>query len=236
MNNTEQLQPNRSQQRWPSNTHSTQTSRTHNVQEDDSRFPVREPFFSNDRSYSHHQNQNGHIQQQQHQQQHQQQQHQQRYFYNNRRPPMSNQQRRPGNGNRETFNDNGHRYDDDFDFETSNRNFNKLTNEDEFKQQPDSSTNPYVYSQNDTGLTAEHTPLYDKKKSFFDNTTQEDTSDGQAPMYNRSRNQDTFGYERYQNHRGGGGGGGGYRRPNRQQQGNENSFYRQNNNGYQYRY
>jgi hypothetical protein len=172
-------------------------------------------------------------------------QNQQRY-YNNRRPPMNNQQqRRPGGGNRETFNDSGNTYDDDFDFETSNRKFNKIASEDEFKQQSES-PNQFLHSINDPGLTSEYEPIYDKKKSFFDNITVEDTSDMPVPMYNRSRNQDTFGSDRYQRQKyRGGGNGGGYRRSNynnnnnnnyRQQQGNEDFYYRQNNNGYHHRY
>jgi len=240
-NNTEQFQSNRSQQRWPSNTHSTQTSRHqdshYNEQEDDRGLPIRQPFFSNDRPYPQQQNryQNGNMQ------------NQQRYFYNNRRPQMNYQQRRPGysgggGGNRETFHDNGNNYDDDFDFETSNRKFNKITSEDEFKQQSES-PNQFLHSNNDPGLTTEYEPIYDKKKSFFDHIALEDTSDIQAPMYNRSRNQDTFGNDRnqHQRNRGGGAsaGGGGYRRSNnnyRQQQGNENFYYQQNNNGYHHRY
>ena len=170
-------------------------------------------------------------------------QNQQRNFYNNRRPQMNNQQqqqRRPGGGgggNRETFHDNGYNYNDDFDFETSNRKFNKIANDDEFKQQSES-PNQFLYSNNDPGLTSEYEPIYDKKKSFFDNPAPEETTDVQGPMYNRSRNQDTFGYDRnqYQRNRGGGDG---YRRPNNnnyRQQGNENFYQRQNNNGYQYRY
>jgi len=164
---------------------------------------------------------------------------QQRYFHNNRRPQMNNQQRRPGGGgNRETFYDNGNNYDDDFDFETSNRKFNKIASEDEFKQQSES-PNEFLYSMNDSSLTTEYEPIYDKKKSFFDNITLDDTSDVQGPMYNRSRNQDTFGNDRNQRQRYRGGGG--YRRSNnnyrqQQQQGNENFYYRQNNNGYHYRY
>jgi hypothetical protein len=167
-------------------------------------------------------------------------QNQQRNFYNNRRTQMNNQQqqRRPGGvGNRETFYDSGSNYDGDFDFETSNRKFNKIASEDEFKQHSES-PNQFLYSNNDPGLNTEYEPIYDKKKSFFDNTAPEETTDGQGPMYNRSRNQDTFGYDRnqYQRNRGGG-----YRRPNNnnnnyRQQGNENFYHRQNNNGYQYRY
>jgi hypothetical protein len=161
---------------------------------------------------------------------------------------MNNQQRRPGGGgggNRETFYDNGNNYNDDFDFETSNRKFNKIVSEDEFKQQSES-PNQFLYSNNEPGLTTEYEPLYNKKKSFFDNVTLEETSDVQTPMYNRSRNQDTFGNDRnqYQRNRGGGAYAGGYRRSNnnnnynyrQQQQGNENFYYRQNNNGYHYRY
>jgi hypothetical protein len=236
LNNNDQVQSDRFQQRWPSNTHSTQTSRHqdnhYNEKDDDSGLPVRQPFFSNDQPYPQQQNryQNGNMQ------------HQQRYFYNNRRPQMNNQQRRPGGGNRETFYDNGNNYNDDFDFETSNRKFNKIASEDEFKQQSES-PNQFLQSVNDPGLTSEYEPIYDKKRSFFDNITVEDTSDAPVTMYNRSRNQDTFGNDRYQHqrNRGGASGGGGYRRSNnnnyrQQQQGNEDFYYRQNNNGYHYRY
>jgi hypothetical protein len=229
LNNTEQqLQPNRSQQRWPSNTHSTQTSRQ---QEDDSQLPVRQPFFSNDQSYPEQQPiqqnryQNGDTQ------------HQQRSFYNNRRPPMNNQQRRPGGGNRETFHDNGNSYNNDFDFETSNRKFNKIASEDEFKQTE--SPNHFLHSNDNPGLTSEFEPIYDKKRSFFDNIAPEDTSDVPAPMYNRFRNQDTFGNDRFQRQRNRGGGFGRSNTNNyrhQQQQGNEDFYYRQNNNGYHYRY
>ncbi len=221
------------QQRWPSNTHSTQTSRhqenQYHERDDDSHLPVRQPFFSNDRPRY----QNGSLQ------------HQQRYFYNNRRPPMNYQQRQPGNiggrgGNRETFHDNGNNFDDEFDFETSNQKFNKIASEDEFKQHSES-PNQFLQTQHDPHSSTEYEPIYDKKKSFFDNVALEETTDVQGPMYNRSRNQDTFGYDRNQRqrNRGGSGGGGGYRRPNnnyRQQQGTENFYHRQNNNGYQYRY
>jgi hypothetical protein len=201
--------------RWPSNTHSTQTSSSR--QDDDSGLPVRQPFYSNDRPYP--RSQNGNMQ------------NQQRYNYNNRRPPQ-----RRGGGNRETFHDGGNDYDDDFDFETSNRKFNKIVSEDEFKQQSDS-PNQFLHSTNDSGQNQEYEPIYDKKKSFFDNITLEETQDVQAPMYNRSRNQDTFGYDRNQQQRNRGGGGG-YRRTNNnyRQQGNENFYHRQNNNGYHYRY
>ncbi|CAF1383915.1 unnamed protein product [Rotaria sp. Silwood1] len=242
LNTTDQLQSNRSQQRWPSNTHSTQTSRHqdshYNEQEDDSGLPVRQPFFSNDRNYS---------QQQQQQQQNRYQNgniyHQQRYFHNNnnnnnRRIQMNNYQRRPGDGNRETFHDNGNIYDDDFDFETNNRKFNKLISEDEFKEQSESS-NQFLNFKHDSNLTNDYEPIYDKKKSFFDNIALEDTSNVSAPMYNYSRNQDTFGNDRNQRQKYRGNSSGGYRRSNynnyRQQQRNDDFYYRQNNNGYHYR-
>ena len=223
--------PQQQQQRWPSNNHSTQTSHRQyqHQNDDDSGLPVRQPFFSDEQSYPSQQTrpQNGH---------------QQRNFYNNRRP----QQRRPGGGNRETFYDNRNPYEDEFDFETSNRKFNKLSSEDEFKQQPDS-TNQFLQPSMDDDLTADFKPLYDKKKSFFDNITAQETSDLPVPMYHRSRNQDTFGNsgnDRFQRQKYRGGGEGGYRRSNnqnyRQQQGNGDFNYRQqydnNQNGYHYRY
>jgi hypothetical protein len=220
----QQQQQQQQHSRWPSNTHATQTSHRQNQHEDDSTLPVRQPFFADDQPFS-----SQSIRPQND--------YQQRNFYNNhRRPP--------------TFNDNGNLYDDEFDFETSNRKFNKLASEDEFKQQADS-THQYLHPSMDNDLTAEHKPLYDKKRSFFDNITAQETSDLPVPMYHRSRNQDTFGNngnDRYQRQKYRGGGGGsssaGYRRPNnqnyRQQQGNDEFNYRQqhnnNQNGYHYRY
>ena len=159
---------------------------------------------------------------------------------------MSYQQRRGGGGggNRETFQDNPTDYENDFDFETSNLKFNKLTNEDGFKNQSDLTPNQFIQPQIDTDSTAEHPVLYDKKKSFFDNLAATATSDAPASYgYNRSKNQDTFGDDGYQRHNNRSSGGGGYRRSNnnygRQQYGNEDFQYRQqnnNNNGYHYRY
>lgn len=238
-NTNEPLQSNRfQQQRWQPNTNSTQqTSRRqdfyNNEKNDESELPVRQPFFSNDRpfpqqQYQQNRYQNGNMQ------------YQQRYFHNNRHMPRNNQQRRGGDSNRETFNDNGNSYDDEFDFESNNRKFNKLASEDEFKEQvelPD----PVLLSKHDSD-SAEYQPIYDKKKSFFDSIASEDASNVSGPMYNRSRNQDTFGNDRNQRQRyrgNTGGSGGGYRRSNynnyRQQQGNDDFYYRQNNNGYQYR-
>jgi hypothetical protein len=157
---------------------------------------------------------------------------------------MSYQQRRGGGGgNRETFQDNPDDYENDFDFETSNLKFNKLTNEDGFKNQSDLTPNQFIQPQIDADSTAEHPVLYDKKKSFFDNLAATAPSDAPASYgYNRSKNQDTFGDEGYQRHNNRSNGGG-YRRSNnnygRQQYGNEDFQYRQhnnNNNGYHYRY
>ncbi|CAF4939316.1 unnamed protein product, partial [Rotaria socialis] len=191
LNSTEQSQPNRSQQRLPANNYSNQTSRQS--------YPSQQQHHQN--SYSHHQ---------------------QRYFYNNRRTPMNNNQyRRPGgNGNRETFNDHRNNYEGEFDFETNNRKFNKITNEDDLKEHAESPDQFFNLKQ-DPNLSSDFEPIYDKKKSFFDNMTVEDTSNVSAPMYNRSRNQDTFGNQRNST-------GGGYRRSNY-------NNYRQNNHGYQYR-
>jgi len=248
-NNTNQFQSNRSYQR-SSNTHSTQTSREngdhYNGRYDDSGLPARQPFFSDDRPFP--------QRQQQHQQQNRYQngnsrQYQQRQFHNNRRGPMSNQQRRRGGfggGNRETFQDNPNDYDNDFDFETSNLKFNKLTSEDDFKHPTDLTSNEILRPQSETDSTTEHPVLYDKKKSFFDNLALTAAADAPPSYgYNRSKNQDTFGNNGYQrqNNRSNGGGGGGYRRQNnnyrRQQYGNEDFHYRQNNNNsneYHYRY
>jgi hypothetical protein len=101
------------------------------------------------------------------------QQNQQRYFYNNRRTQMPNQQRRMGGGgggNRETFQDNPTDYENDFDFETSNLKFNKLTSEDDSKHQTDLTPNQFIQPQIDIESTAEHPALYDKKKSFCNNS------------------------------------------------------------------
>jgi len=156
---------------------------------------------------------------------------------------MSNQQRRTGGGgggNRETFQNNPNDYDADFDFETSNLKFNKLTSGD------DLTTNQSHQPQIDNNLSTEYSVLYDKKKSFFDNLAITEPSDASTSfMHNRSKNRDTFGndgYQRYNNRSNGYG----YRRSNnnyrQQQYGNEDFHYRQhnnnnnNNNGYHYRY
>jgi hypothetical protein len=161
---------------------------------------------------------------------------------------MPNQQRRTGGGgggNRETFQNNPNDYDDDFDFETSNRKFNKLTSDEEFKHPTDLTTDQSIQPQIDTDSTTDYPLLYDKKKSFFDNLALTEPSDGSTSyMRNRSKNSDTFGNDGYQrqNYRSNGNG---YRRSNnnyrQQQNGNEDFHYRQynnnnNNNGYHYRY
>lgn len=237
-------QINRSNNQRSSNTHSTQTSRDNgNNQYDNNGLPVRQPFFSNDRSYP---------QRQQQQQQHQQLQqnrpqngynsNSQRQFYNQRRPQMFHQQRRTGGGgggNRETFQDNPNDYDADFDFESSNMKFNKLTDDDDLKTPLDL---PNPIEQN-----LDSSPLYDKKRSFFDNLALGDASDGSALFSNnRPKNQETFGYNGYQrqNNRSNGQG---YRRPNnnynyrqQQQYGGDDDFqyrsHNNNNNAYRYRY
>jgi hypothetical protein len=214
---------NRSNQR-SSNTHSTQTSRENGGQYDDNGLPIRQPFFSNDRPYPQRQQQQQYQQQyQQNRYQNENQKYQQRYNYNNRRSNMPNQQRRTGGGgNRETFQDNPNDYDADFDFEISNRKFNKLTSEDEFKNPTDLPSDPQVNNDSST----EHPPLYDKKRSFFDNLATTEPSDGSN--YNRSNNKDTFGNDGY------------YRSNNRNGYRRSNNNYRQhnnnNNNGYHYRY
>lgn len=139
-----------------------------------------------------------------------------------RAQPMMNSQRRFGN--RETFQDNGSHYDDDFDFESSNQQFTKITSEEDFSQHQQQ-------QQLKQQFNTEHEVIYDKKKSFFDNVAADEPSDNYGSMYNRSRNTDTFGNQRRGN----------YRRPNpnysHQQQNNDNYQYRQNsNNGYHYRY
>ena len=140
-----------------------------------------------------------------------------------RRGQPMNSQRRFG-GNRETFQNNGNNFDDDFDFETSNQKFTKITSEEEF--------NAHQQQQQQQQFNAEHEAIYDKKKSFFDNVTTDELSDNYGSMYNRSTNTETFGHQRRGN----------YRRPaysnySRQQQSNDNYHYRQNpNNGYNHRH
>ncbi|CAF0891778.1 unnamed protein product [Adineta ricciae] len=204
-----------------SNTNATQTARDNgqhfNGRYEDNGLPARQPFFSNDRPYP---------QSQQHQNRYQNG-HQQRHFHNNRRPQMPNHQRRGGSnmggGNRETFQNNANDYDADFDFETSNQKFNKLTNEDEVKEQTDLILKADV----DT----DHSVLYDKKKSFFDNLVISEPSDPSAPRtHNRSKNSDTFGSDAYQRSN---------PRPNGYGYRRFNNNYRQhnnNNNGYHQRY
>lgn len=240
-NNTNQFQSDRSHQR-SSNTHSTQTSRENGGgQYDDNGLRIRQPFFSNDRPYPQRQQEQEELQPQQQQQQNRYQngnaQQQQRYFYNNRRPQMPNQQRRIGGGvgNRETFQDNPNDYDADFDFETSNLKFNKLTNEDESKNSTDLPTRQSFQPQTDIDSSAEYPPIYDKKKSFFDNIAITEPSDAPTSyMYNRSKNTDTFGNDGYQrqNNRSNGNG---YRRSNnnyqQQQYGNNDFNYRQQQHG-----
>jgi len=237
-----------STQRWPSNNHGTQTSQRQPFQQErdnDRGLPIRQPFFTDDQSAlsGPMRSQNGHHHQQLQPQQQQQQ--QQRNFYNHRRPQNQHQyqhqhqyqQRRPGGGNRETFDDNGSFYENDFDFESSNRKFNKLASEDEFKQQ---SSEPQLIEEDLS--SADYKPLYDKKKSFFDNITLQETSDLPVPIYHRSRNQDTFGgNDRYQRskqqHRPQNNN---YRRTNhtnyRQQSNNDDFHSRSHQNGYHYRY
>lgn len=210
--NSEATSSNRSQPSWL--TQSSSTSR----QTDPNGLLFRQPMPSYPQQST--RQQNGHMQQR----------------YNQYRSAPSRPQRRIGGGNRETFNDSGNNYDDDFDFESSNQKFNKIASEDEFKQQSESSNQLFQHQIHDSQSNAEYEPMYDKKKSFFDNSAVEDPAE---PMYNRTRNQDTFGYDRYQQQqRNRGGSIGGYRRGNNQyrQQGNENYSYRQNNNGYNYRY
>ena len=242
-NPTNQQQFNRSHQR------STQTSRENGAQQyDENGFRVRQPFFSDDRPYPQRQQQQQQQQQPPQQQQNRYQngngQHQQRYFHNNnRRPQMLNQQRRPGGGNRETFQDNPNDYDADFDFETSNLKFNKLTSEEELKNPSDSTIQAPI----NPDSSSDYLALYDKKRSFFDNLLLKEPSDGPTShMYNRSKNTDTFGHDGYQRQYHRSNEYGGYRRSNnnnsrQQHYGNDDFQYRPrhnngNNNGYRYRY
>lgn len=242
-NASNEYSSNRAQQR-SSNTHSTQTSRENGGnQYDENGLPIRQPFFADDQPYPS-------QRQQRPQQYHQQSQsyryqngngyQQQRYFHNNRRPPMGNHSRRMGGGggggmgggNRETFQNNANDYDADFDFETSNLKFNKLTGDEDVKNPMDLAISKRI----ELDSSSDHPTLYDKKKSFFDNLVLNEPSDGptgHGHMYNRSKNSDTFGTDGYQrnNYRSNGyGGGGGQRRSN------NNYRQRNNNNGYQYRY
>ncbi|CAF1411700.1 unnamed protein product [Rotaria sp. Silwood1] len=245
-NNTNRFQSNRSHQR-SSNTHSTQTSRENNNrfngQHDDNGLPVRQPFFSDDNPYPQKQQQ----QQQPNRYQNDNMQHKQRYFHNNYRSQKSNQQRYMGGtnigGNRETFQGNPNDYDDDFDFETSNRKFHKLTSEDELKHRNDLPTHQPLQLHMDKNAIDEHQPIYDKKKSFFDNLAGTEQSD--APLSynsNRLKNKDTFNNDTYQ-HYNNRSNGNGYRRSNynyrQHQHENEDFHYKQHNNnknGYHYRY
>ena len=251
-NASNEHQFNRSQAR-SSNTHSTQTSRENGgSQYDENGLPIRQPFFADDHSYPPQRQQRQQQPQQQYQQyqpqsnryqngngyQQQQQQQQQRYFHNNRRPPMMNHARRMGGGgNRETFQNNPNDYDADFDFETSNLKFNKLTSDDEPKN-PTEFASP---KQLDLESSSDYPTLYDKKKSFFDNLVLNEPSDGPAGhKFNRSKNSDTFGSDGYQrnNYRSNGYGntGGGYRRPNNNYRERNNNNNNNNSNGYRYRY
>lgn len=230
-------------QQRSSNTHSTQTSRENGggSQYDENGLPIRQPFFADDQPYP--------SQRQQKPQQYQQYQshryqngngyQQQRYFHNNRRPPMTNHSRRMGGGgvgggNRETFQNNTNDYDADFDFETSNLKFNKLTSDEDVKNPMDFAIPKRI----ETDLSSDQPALYDKKKSFFDNLVLNEPSDGPTGhMYNRSKNSDTFGTDGYQrnNYRSNGyGGGNGQRRSNNNYRPRNNN--NNNNNGYHYRY
>lgn len=229
-----------SSQRWSSNNHGTQTSQRQPFQQDrdnDRGLPVRQPFFADDQPAlsAPMRSQNGHQHHYQHQQQ-------SRNFQNHRRPQHQFQQRRPGGGNRETFDDNGNFFENDFDFESSNRKFNKLASEDEFKQ----TSEPQLIEEDPS--SADYKPLYDKK-SFFDNVALQETSDLPVPIYHRSRNQDTFGAnDRYQrpkqyrpnNNNNGNNNNNNYRRTNysnyRPQSNNDDFHSRPHQNGYHYRY
>ncbi|CAF4082571.1 unnamed protein product [Rotaria sp. Silwood2] len=246
-NDTNRFQSNRSHQR-SSNTHSTQTSRENNGrfngQPDDNELPIRQPFFSDDNPYPQKQQQQ---QQQQNRYQNDNMQYKQRYFPNNYRTQNFKQQRYTGGnnsgGNRETFQGNPNDYDDDFDFETSNRKFHKLTSDDEFKHRNDITTNQSIQLHIDNDSIDEHQPVYDKRKSFFDNLARTEQSD--VPISynsNRSKNKDTFNNDTYQ-HYNNRSNGNGYRRSNnnyrQHQYGNEDFHYKQhdnNKNGYSYRY
>ena len=147
---------------------------------------------------------------------------------------MSSQARHPTS--RETFQGDVNDINEEFDFETSNRRFNKIASEDEYKQQSDPSAEPSWQMPLNSHDTTQHAPIYDKQKSFFDNISSTETSDGTRPgrQQHRTTNQDTFGYDSYSqrpkhrsagnySNRRGGGGGGGY--PNQYRQGHQSNGY-----------
>lgn len=180
-------------QRWTSsNSHATQTSYRSHQNGDEKVLPTRQPFFSEEQTFFP----------------------QQRNFNQNRRPMMN--RRRPMNGgNRETFDSYGNQFDDEFDFESNNRKFNKITSDEEFEQIK-------------TSIENHQQTAYDKKKSFFDNITLQENGDLSVPVYHRSKNQETFGNnhhnDRFQQRS--------KFRPN----GNRRSNYNNSQNGYSYRY
>lgn len=164
--------------------------------------------------------------------------HQQRSYRNYRSKPMSSQSRHgPG---RETFQGDVNDFNDEFDFETSNRSFNKLASEDEYKQQTDALKDLSWQRPSNSQAQSDHAPIYDKTKSFFDNIPASESSDGsrsaqmQHHQYHhqqprRVMNQETFGYDSYaqraKNQRSAGNNQ--YRRanPNQQRQGNQSNGY-----------
>ena len=148
------------------------------------------------------------------------------FYQQHRSGPMSNPSRRPG-GNRETFQGDLNDINDEFDFESNNRNFKKLTSEEESAQ--GQTSQPKVPAVVETATANDFKPIYDKKKSFFDNPMTTNLSDS-SMMPHRTLNQETFGndgYSRRSKHRGNGNF---YRRTNNQHRPANNS------NGQSYRY
>lgn len=121
-----------------------------------------------------------------------------RPFYNNHARSgygSSNLNRRP-NGNRETFQTNVNEMGDDFDFESSNRNFQKLTSENDKEQEkPIKTSQIQPVEQNQAAAANDFQPIYDKSRSFFDNSTTTNTTE--TSKFNRVSNQDTFGSDGY---------------------------------------
>lgn len=140
--------------------------------------------------------------------------HNQRNFHNNYRGQRPFHQRRIGGfvgGNRETFQGFPDDIDDEFDFETSNSKFHKLTTDDEAKHENNVATNHSLPFKFDNDTTVEHPSVYDKKKSFFDNLAVSEQSEmPKSHGYGRSTNNtyrqnqygsDNFHYKQHNNNR-----------------------------------
>lgn len=208
----------------------------HNGQFEENGLPVRQPFFTDDNPYPERSQQ-----QRNRYQRGDNTQYQQKYFNNNPRGPKLNQQRY--GGNRETFRGDANDLAHDFDFESNNRQFNKITNEEDLKiDQPS-------HIQTNNNSTDEFPLSYDKKKSFFDNLvlTEQSNPSTSTHGFSHPKNRDTFGndgYQRYHHHHHAGrsnNNNNGYRRSNNNQRqhhyGNDDFHYKQySKNSYQQRY